>query len=124
VSSYRVNPPDGHELVDGDVGPSYGVHTNTEESPRVTIDLLRIYKITSILVHNRGDGWYDDCLPLIVELSADGTNYFPIGRRELHFEREPPWVIDGGNHRARYVRLRGARRSYIALSEVEVFGRR
>jgi hypothetical protein len=123
-SSYKVNPPDGHELVDGERISSFGVHTNTEDSPRVTIDLLGIYKISTIKVYNRGDGWFDDCLPLVVEMSADGQNYFPVGRRDTHFAQEPPWVLDAQKHQARYVRLRVDRRSYLALSEVEVFGKR
>jgi hypothetical protein len=123
-SSYKLNPPDGHELVDGTIVSSFGVHTNTEDSPRVTIDLLATYRIFTVKVYNRGDGWYDDCLPLVVELSADGQNYFPIGRRETHFNQQPPWVIDAHKHQARYVRLRVDRRSYIALSEVEVIGKK
>jgi hypothetical protein len=123
-SSYKHNPPDGHELVDGNVVSSFGIHTNTEDSPHVTIDLLATYTITTVKVYNRGDGWFDDCLPLVVELSADGQNYFPIGRREVHFDQVPPWVVDAQNHRARYVRLRVDRKSYLALSEVEVFGKK
>jgi hypothetical protein len=123
-TSYKHNPPDGHELVDGTIVSSFGVHTNTEDSPRVTIDLLGTYRIFTVKVYNRGDGWFDDCLPLVVELSADGQNYFPIGRREVHFDQQPPWVIDAQKHRARYVRLRVDRRSYIALSEVEVIGKK
>jgi hypothetical protein len=123
-SSYKHNPPDGHELVDGQPISSFGIHTNIEDSPRVTIDLLRPYTITSVKVYNRGDGWFDDSLPLVVELSADGQNYYPIGRRETHFDQDPPWVIDAQKHRARYVRLRVDRRSYLALSEVEVFGKK
>jgi hypothetical protein len=123
ASSYRVNPPDGHELVDGDIGPTYGIHTANEDSPRVTIDLLGVHKLRTVKVHNRGDGWFDEGLPLVVEVSVDGQNYEPIGRREEHFDRDPPWVIDAGRHPARFVRLRGDRPgSYIALSEVEVFG--
>ncbi len=123
ASSYKINPPDGHELVDGVPIKSFGIHTNAEDSPRVTIDLLKTYAITTIKVYNRGDGWYDDCLPLVVELSTDGQNYDPVGRQQTHFGQDPPWVIDGKKHRARYVRLRVDRRSYLALSEVEVFGK-
>jgi hypothetical protein len=123
-SSLRVNPPDGHELVDGTVGTSYGVHTNTEESPNVVIDLQDVYRINRVNVHNRADGWFDDCLPLLVELSTDGKTYTELARREEHFDSDPPWVIDGRRQPARYVRLRVPRLSYIALSEVEVFGKK
>lgn len=123
-SSYKQNPPDGHELVDGDIGTSFGVHTNTEDGPTVTIDLLGSYWLQTIKVYNRVDGWYDDCLPLVVEISGDGKTYAELARRETHFGASPPWTIDAGGRGARFVRLRVDRRSYIALSEVEIYGRK
>jgi hypothetical protein len=95
---------DGHELVD-------------------VIDLGREYRVDRIAVYNRVDGWFDDCLPLVVELSVDGARYKEIARQDQHFGTAPPWTVDGRREAARYVRLRVARRGYLALSEVEVFGR-
>lgn len=124
ASSLKHNPPDGHELVDGEVGTSFGVHTNTEDNPTVTIDLEALYWLQTIKVYNRVDGWYDDVLPLVAEISTDGKTYTEVAKRETHFAASPPWVIDVGGRGARFVRLRVARRSYLALSEVEVFGKR
>lgn len=125
VSSYRVNPPDGHELVDGSFPLSYAVQTDREDSPHIVIDLQAVYRIQTIKVYNRGDGWQDEGLPIAVELSIDGDYYYPAGRREMHFERDPPWVIHVPKLPARYVRLRGEHaKSYLALSQVEVFGRK
>ncbi len=118
------NLADGRGLVDGVIGTGYGIHTLTEESPHVVIDLLAPYRITGIRVHNRADGWYDECLPLLVELSTDGRTYSELGKRETHFDADPPWDVDGHMEPARYVRLRVPRRGYIALSEVEVFGKK
>ena len=123
-SSVAHVPADGQDLVDGDTGTSFGVHTRVEDSPHVVIDLLDSYRIDRVAVHNRVDGWFDDCLPLVVELSSDGKTYKEIARRETHFDGNPPWIVHASGERARYVRLRVARRSYLALSEVEVFGRR
>lgn len=123
-SSRKHNPPDGKELVDGDIGTSFGIHTNIEESPNVVIDLQARYWIDTVRVYNRVDGWYDDSLPLVVELSQDGTKWDEIGRRETHFDASPPWVIDGRGKPAQFVRVRVARKSYLALSEVEVFGKK
>jgi hypothetical protein len=123
ASSRRAGTPDGHDLVDGDIGNSYGVQTNTEENPSVVIDLEGPYSIDRVNLHNRVDGWFDDSLPLVVEVSLDGLHYDEIGRREQHFDANPPWVVEGRGRPARYVRVRVARRSYLALSEVEVFGR-
>ncbi len=114
---------DGHELVDGELGAVPGVRTNTEESPSAVIDLGREYRIDRVSVYNRLDGWFDDCLPLLVELSVDGARYNELARRDQHFGTDPPWTVDGRRELARYVRLRVARRGYLALSEVEVFGR-
>jgi hypothetical protein len=122
LSSNRGPTRDGHELVDGDVGLSYAVATNNEESPSATVDLQRPYRIKTVKVYNRVDGWYDDCLPLVVEASVDGAQYVEIARRDAHFGWSPPWVVDGRGTVGRFVRLRVARRSYLALSEVEVFG--
>jgi hypothetical protein len=123
-SSLRHNPPDGHELVDGDVGSSFGVHTNMEDSPNVVIDLEGDYWLQTIKVHNRVDGWFDECLPLVVEVSKDGKAYDEVARRDTHFDANPPWVIDVGGRLARYVRVRVGKHSYLALSEVEVYGKK
>lgn len=122
-SSVAAVPADGQDIVDGDTGSSFGVHTQLEDSPHVVIDLLGTYFVDRIKVHNRVDGWFDDCLPLVVELSVDGRAYREVARRDTHFGGNSPWVITLHGGAARYVRLRVARRSYLALSEVEVFGR-
>ena len=124
LSSVVANSPDGHELVDGDTTGTYGVQTNTEESPQAIIDLLHTHEISTVKVYNRGDGWFDDCLPLVVEFSVDGEKYSPIARREAHFDQDPPWTIDAREQPARYVRIRVDRRSYLALTEVEVFAKK
>jgi hypothetical protein len=124
VSSYKVNPPDGHELVDGRPGFTFAVETNVEESPHVVIDLLADYAIGRMAIHNRADGWWDDCLPLVVELSRDGKTYTELARRDTHFGFDAPWVIEASGRMARYVRVRVARRSYLALGRVEIFGYR
>jgi hypothetical protein len=119
----KPTPQDGQALVDGDLGPT-PVSTTTEDNPSIVVDLVDSYWIDKVKVYNRADGWFDDCLPLIVELSADGKSWEQIGRREEHFGVDPPWVVEGGGRRATQVRLRVARKSYLALSEVEVFGKK
>ena len=124
VSSYKFNPPDGHGLVDGRPGYTFAVHTNVQDSPNVVIDLQGDYAIDTIKVYNRADGWWDDCLPLVVEYSRDGRSYTELARRETHFGFDVPWVIEASGRMARYVRIRVARRSYLALRRVEIFGRK
>jgi hypothetical protein len=116
--------PDGRELVDGEIGTSWGAATNTDDSPNFVIDLVDTFRIRSIKVYNRVDAAFDDCLPLVLELSTDGANFVEVARRAQHFGADPPWTVPGGDRLARYVRLRVARRGYLALSEVEVFGKK
>ncbi len=123
-SSLAEALPSGPELVDGDTGDSYAFKTREEDSPNVVIDLEGIYWIDTIKVHNRVDGWFDDCLPLVLEVSRDGNNWDEVARRDRHFDANPPWVVEAGGRGARMVRLRVARHSSLALSEVEVYGKR
>lgn len=122
-SSQKAPPPDGQTITDGDTGTSVGVHTNTEDDPNVVIDLEAQYWVSRVEVYNRVDGWFDDCLPLALELSTDGKEFKEVARRTDAFGTSPPWTIDVGGRPARYVRLRVTRKSYLALSEVKVFGK-
>jgi len=120
ASSLRHKAPAG--LVDGEIGTSFGFESGVEDNPSIVIDLQATYRIDRVDVYNRVDGWFNDCLPLVVELSLDGKSYREIGRRETYFSADPPWAIAGHGQPARYVRVRVARRSYLTLSEIEVFG--
>jgi hypothetical protein len=123
-SSVWYTPTAGQDIVDGQAGTSFGIHTQMEESPNVVIDLQDTFRIEQVKVRNRVDGWFDDCLPLVVELSVDGKSYTAIGRRDDHFDADPPWIVEAHREPARYVRVRVARKSYLALSEVEVLGKK
>jgi hypothetical protein len=115
---------DGKELVDGELATVPGVYTNVEESPSVVIDLMEAFALDEVRVHNRLDAAFDDCLPLAVEASTDGVSYQEVGRRDAHFAADPPWVVAGRRIPVRYVRVKVLHRGYLALSEVEVFGRK
>jgi hypothetical protein len=124
ASSQKTVAPDGQTIVDGDTGTSFGVHTNIEDNPNVVIDLEAPYWLSTVKVFNRVDGWFDDCLPLVVEVSLDNKAFTEIAQRETHFGTSPPWIVDLGGRAARYVRVRVNKRGYLALSEIEVFGRK
>jgi hypothetical protein len=115
---------DGKELVDGELATVPGVFTNVEESPSAVIDLLDVYAIDEVRVHNRLDQAFDDCLPLAVEISTDGVSYKDVGQRDAHFAADPPWIVALHRAPARYVRMRVLHRGYLALSEVEVLGKK
>jgi hypothetical protein len=123
ASSHLPLSPAGRELVDGHPGIAFGVHTAVaEDVPFVEIDLLATFVIDHVDVYNRSDGWQDDCLPLVLELSQDGKTYTEIGRRDQHFGADLPWSVPGSKHVARFVRLRVAKHGYLALGRVDVFG--
>jgi hypothetical protein len=119
-SSVWYPAPAGETIVDDDLGTSFGVHTKIEESANVVIDLLDTYPIEEVRVHNRMDGWFDEGLPLVVELSTDRAKFVEIDRRDTHFDGHPPWIASANGALARYVRVRCAGKAYVALSEVEV----
>jgi hypothetical protein len=123
TSSLHPQCPSAAPLVDGDVEPTWGIHTRSEQSPWAIIDLEASHAIDRLVVHNRGDGWFADCLPLVVEVSQDGASFTSIGRRTEHFDQSSPWELNANGRAARYVRLRVDRPSYLALSEVEVFSK-
>jgi hypothetical protein len=122
ATSAFPNSPAPRYLVDSHPGFAYGAATNIEDSPRIEIDLQGDFAINRIDVYNRTDGWWDECLPLVVELSQDGKSYTQIGRRDEHFGSDIPWTVEGSGRIARYVRFSLLRRNYLALGRVEVFG--
>ncbi len=124
ASSRWAGTPAGQEVVDGNTGGTFGIHTQTEENPWVAIDLGGNYALYEARIYNRGDGWFDDALPMAFEVSDDGATYQEIERRTTSFSQSAPWILKLPNRRARFVRVRIPRKSQVALSEIEVFGRR
>ena len=118
VHPHATSPPSG--LTDGETAGAYGVHTQVGPLPWVTVDLLAAHVIDRIKIYNRNDGWFDDGLPLTVQLSANGVDFVDVATRTTSFVK---WTIDVPRQKARYVRVRSASGKYVALSELrEVFG--
>ncbi len=108
--------------VDGSRSGPYGYHSNLEDSPWLSIDLLRPYAVTKIKVFGRGDGINDQSVPLALEVSDDGSAYREVAIRGEPFSDYDPWVIKPAPPLVtRFVRLRTTRRSYLVLGEVEVY---
>jgi hypothetical protein len=122
VHPAATSPPSG--LVDGTRSGTYGVHTNREESPWVQVDLLDVYRINKVKVYNRGDGWFDDGLPMTLQFSENGTDFVEVDKRTLNFGQFSPWSFNAQQKKARYVRVTGAHGTFVALSELEVFGKK
>jgi hypothetical protein len=131
-SSRWPGAADSSVLVDGNRSGMNGpgskdadyVHTAREPSPWVMVDLGAAHVVSLVRVYNRNDMRFDEGLPFILELSADGRAFEAVATRTTHFGStvfDAPWRVDLTGRRARFVRVRGT--SYVALSELEVYGR-
>jgi hypothetical protein len=113
-------PTDNSGLVNGEIEAGYGIHTSIG-SAWIMVDLRKASRISQVRVYNRADGWFDDGLPFAIEFSDDGTHFTEVSRRTTSFSSTAPWSYDAGGRQARYVRMRSDR--YIAITELEVYGR-
>jgi hypothetical protein len=114
-------PADNSGLVNGRIESAYGIHTKLGGG-WVMVDLQEIYQLSKIKIFNRADGWFDAVLPLRLELSEDSLKWKEVGRRTTTFTASTPWVFEAQGARARFVRLTSD--NYVALTEIEIFGKR
>ena len=119
-SPLRPESPTADHIVDGKTRGTFGLATIDTSRPFVDVDLGGPYVLDHAIVYNRGDGWFDDSLPLELWVSEDGTRFDIAGRRDAHFDT---WRVELHQRHARYVRLSMPVRGYIALNELEVYGR-
>ena len=87
------------------VGSPYGVHTNIDDMPWVTVDLQSVRKLKTVKIYNRGDGWLDEVLPLALELSLDNMTFTEVSRRTTPFRQTDPWVASLDHEKGRYIRV-------------------
>lgn len=121
TNGLRFDTGSGLDVVDGRTRGTFGVYTADAPHPFVTVDLDKSYDITRIRVFNRGDGWYDESLPLALEISEDNVTFQELSRRTSHFD---VWTTDppSGTH-ARFVRVIKLTPGYVALNEIEIYSR-
>jgi hypothetical protein len=108
--------------VDGAKNGTYGYHSLIEDSPWLSIDLGRPIAISKIKVFGRGDGYYDQSIPLALEVSDDGATYLQIAQRSEPFSEYDPWIVQPTALVTRHLRLKTMRHSYLVIGEVEVNG--
>lgn len=120
VSSFKGGSPE--DFVDGDLGTSYAIATNAQDSPWIAVDLSHVYKITKVEIYNRVDGWFDDNLPLAMQTSLDGVRWNEVSRRTTTFGHDPPWIVRLDHKPARFVRVQGVGHMALALSKMRVYG--
>lgn len=120
TTSPLLAPPATPEgIVDGRTRGTFGLQTMKTRAPFVTIDLQRTYRIRRIKIYNRGDGWFDEILPLSLEVSTDGITFQHVATRTDHFA---VWDLRFDALDARWVRV-SKDNGYIALNEIEVYAR-
>jgi hypothetical protein len=123
VSSQRPGTPDPGAVVDGWRGGTFGVHTKQDDPPWIEIDLGDTYRLTRAVIVNRGDGYEDEVLPLALQLSDDDRTWREIAIRHDRFTQRSPWRLALDGARARFVRVIKPEAGYLALSEIEIYGR-
>jgi len=111
-------------VVDGVKEDKYGLHTTIEPNASFTVDLGAEYALTRVKVFGRGDGWFEQSVPLNLEGSKDGVTYVGLAVRAEPFSQADPWVVAPAGAVVRHLRLRTEKSAYLVLSEVEVFGKK
>lgn len=93
-------------------------HTKDDESPWLEIDLGEVRSVSQVEIQNRRDYGPERAVPLLIELSDDGKTYRTVSRRERVFQN---LIARFPRQKARYVRLRAERRTYLHFEGVRVF---
>ena len=119
-SPLRGESPTPDHVVDGKTRGTFDIATADAEHAFVMVDLGEVYAVDHVRVVNRGDGWFDDILPVVLDVSEDGAHFETVARRDEHFDA---WTIGLGGRHVRFVRLIKPDRGYIALNEIEVYAR-
>jgi hypothetical protein len=92
-------------------------HTVEEVNPWYLIDFTQPTAFTRMTIVNRGDMGEGRAIPLVVEVSDDGTNFREIARRNEVFAT---WKPEVGLQNARYVRVRADRKTWLHLEAVRI----
>ena len=94
-------------------------HTLEDSSPFIQYDLGRAISLTRVAVTNRRDSRLAErAVPLVIETSMDEKTWHVVARRDYWFEE---WLAVFPSTKARYLRLRVARRSLLHLESVRAF---
>jgi hypothetical protein len=99
----------------GGVATAVLFHTNEEENPWFEYDLGGPQQFSSVTILNRSDAVQERAVPMVLEVSNDKKTYKELARRKEVFD---VWEPSFPPQRARYVRVRVARRSFLHLDGV------
>jgi hypothetical protein len=105
----------------GEIETAYGAATNSENNPWIRVDLTEPYNLHSITVHQRADGHHAQGFPMCVDISENEKDWAELGCRTDPSAGD--WTTST-KRRARYVRVRSVGVKLLALTEIEVRGRK
>jgi hypothetical protein len=105
-------------LMSGDPNPDGRFHTLEEPFPSLAIDLGSIQPVHAVAVDNRLNCCRERALPLVIEVSEDGSVWRRVAYRRALFSSFTARFVAV---RARYVRLHVDRRSTFHLLRVSVY---
>ena len=88
------------------------------------VDLGDVYQLKKIKIFNRTDCCFDEHLPLTLEISENEFGFTELDRRTTSFSQWAPWVVSADGRWARYIQVRGSKGKFVALSELEAYGKK
>ena len=121
TSSRLAGTPPASGATNGEIEPGYGIHTDVDAEPWVMVDLGKVRRVREVRVFNRGDGWQNEGVPIILEVSSDSRVWTPVEERTTPYLQAQPWIIKVQVPAVRYLRLRRPMRGVIAISEIEAY---
>jgi hypothetical protein len=98
--------------------PAIFFHTKEEKEPWIEFDLGSAHQIAAVQVDNRPDCCAERTIPLVVEVSDNHKKWKPVARQEADFKT---WRPSFAPTKARWVRLRVDRTSFLHLARVRIF---
>lgn len=114
-SFYPGFPGSGNKPVNPTEGAFFS--TNEDANPWWQVDLQAPTLIGGATVVNRGDCCIERATPLVLEVSLDGQSWREVSRRPEKFRT---WRPEFAPTKARYVRLRALRRTFVHFKDVRV----
>jgi hypothetical protein len=120
MSAQFPGTPNPNALTNGEIESAFGAHTARQAEPWIRVDLGSPLALTQVRVFPRGDGFLQEGIPLVFEVSTDGQSYTTVATRSTEFSQSDPWIVRE-SMRVRYIRLRMPGSGYVALSELEAY---
>lgn len=98
-------------------GQNYFFHTRLEREPFVKFDLGKVRSFSRITVQNRLDCCIERAVPLVIEVSSDGTTWSRVARNARVFT---VWRAKFPRVRARFVKIGLPSNGILHLSGVRI----